>query len=161
MSREDRAPHERWLSLPAAIVAPLVQPPLDACTRTMAAVVLLPATDYSRARKSRRKRTLGELEGAGPTEPHEPMIRGPKRRLDARAHLGLVRFRREEQRAEDGDVARGIDCVVVRPRARAVVLCAAAELHRHCSAYLSWISSWSKRDRCFVNVGDALGYRRA
>jgi hypothetical protein len=109
-----------------------------------------------RSRKLRRERPLVELKGARPVEPYEPLIRGPKSRLDARAHLRLVGFRRDEQRAESGDLARGIDCVVVRPAAWAVVL-GTAELPGDCGAYGRWISSRFERDRCFVDIRNSLG----
>jgi hypothetical protein len=108
------------------------------------------------SRKPRRQGSFVDLERPRPGEPYEPLIRGPKCRLDARAHLRLVGFGCDEQRAKSGDLARGIDCVVVWPAARTVVLCCSAELPGHSGADGCWISPFLQRDRCFVNVGDAL-----
>jgi hypothetical protein len=108
-------------------------------------------------RKPRRESTFVESKRPSPVEPHEPSARGPKRRLDTAAHLALVGFRRDEQRAESGLVAREIHCIVVGPRARAVVLGSTAELSRDCGPYGRWISPRFERDGCFVNVGDELG----
>lgn len=110
-----------------------------------------------RCRKSRRESTFVEAERPGPVEPHEPLVRGPKCRLNTRAYLALVGFRRDEQRAESGVITRALHRVVVRPGARAAVLDSAAEFSRDCGTYGSWISSRPERDGCFVNIGDALG----
>jgi hypothetical protein len=109
-----------------------------------------------RLRKLRRERTFVESEGPRPVEPDQPFVRGPQCRLDARAHLQLVRFRRDEQRAESGVVARALHRIVVRPGTRAVVLGSTAELSRDCGTYCSRISSRFERDGCFVYVGDAI-----
>jgi hypothetical protein len=114
-----------------------------------------------RCRKPRRERTFVEIQGPGSVEPHEPSVGGPKCRLDTRAHLTLVGFRRDEYRTERGVVAREIHCIVVGPGARTVVLGSTTERSRDCGPYGSWICSRFKRDGCFVNVGDALGCHRS
>ena len=114
-----------------------------------------------RSRKPRREGPFVDLERPRPAEPYEPLVRGPQCRLDAGSHLRLVGFGCDEQRAESGDLARGIDCVVVWPPAQAVVSCCSAELPGHCGADGCWISSLLQRDRRFVNEGDALACPRA
>lgn len=109
-----------------------------------------------RPREPRCERTLVQPERPCPVGPYEPLIRRPKRRLDAPADLRLVRLRRDEQCPEGGDLARGVDCVVVRPAAGTVVLRCTAQLSGHRSAYRPWIGSLSEGDTCFVNVRDAL-----
>ena len=113
------------------------------------------------SRESGRQSTLAELEGPWSVESHEPLVRGSKCRLDTPAHLGLFGFRRNEERAERGDIAQGDDCVVVRPPARAVVLSRSAQLGTHRGANGCRISTGVQRNRRFVNESDALRRRHS
>ena len=109
-----------------------------------------------RSRKPCRERTLIGREGSDSVGLDDPCAGRPKCRADARAHLALLRFRRDEHSAKSGDVLARLDRVVVRPAARPVVLCCAAQLRRHCRSYRRWIGPLFERDRCIVNVRSGL-----
>jgi hypothetical protein len=111
-------------------------------------------------RRSNKQPCQCTLVGArrpGPVGLHDPLVGRPKRQLDARAHLALLRFWRDEHSAKSRDVFARIDRVVVRPAARPVVRCCPAQLRRHCRPYRRWIGSFLEQNCCFVNVRSELG----